>query len=121
MNSSNQKFGFKNSMTVSCISATAQQAILGYDQVKLHISSGVISHINTQLCASFTDFYGLLIGRYKLLKSTQSNDANSDVQQNVLSLVVENVIFIYDKSYIKDKLEKLLDKITKKSTIIGKI
>jgi hypothetical protein len=119
MSSNNPKLSFKSSMTVSAISGSEQLALQGYDEIKLHVSSGVISHINTQLCASFTDFYGFLIGRYKLIKNTESNDLNSDFHQNVLTLVVENVIFIYDKNYIKDKLEKLLEKITKKSTIIG--
>jgi hypothetical protein len=90
-----------------------------YNQVRLYITSGVISHINTQLCASFTDFFGLLIGNYKVLQNMKSSDNHSHVQQNVLSLIVDNVIFIYDRSYLKDKLEKLLDKITKNSVIIG--
>lgn len=114
-----KKLNFKSSMTVSAINASEQMALQGYDEIKLHMTSGVISHINSQLCGSFADFYGFLIGRYKLVKSTKSSDANSDYQQNILNLVVESVIFIYDKSYINDKLEKLLEKITKKSTIIG--
>jgi hypothetical protein len=90
-----------------------------YNLIKLSINSGIVSQIYSQLCASFTDFYGFLLGRYKIIKNVESIDSNSNFEQNILSLVVDNVIFIYDKNYLKDKLEKLLEKIYRKYTIVG--
>lgn len=93
-----------------------------YDNIKILFNAGVISHINSQILSSFTDFYGFLLGRIKITKNTKSNDSQSNFQQNTLNMIVENVIFIYDKNYLKDKLDKLIDKVTKKYTnnvIIG--
>ena len=102
--------------TMSTISKFASH--LEYNQVKLHITSGIISQINTQLCSSFSDFYGFLLGNYKHLQNTKSSDNHSNIKHYTLSLVVDQVIFIYDRVYLKDKLERLIDKITQKNIII---
>jgi hypothetical protein len=106
-----------NSITANTVTSNNSNN-LEYNELKLSFTSGVISHINSQLCGSFSDFYGFLIGRYKLIKNTNTNDSNANYQQNILSLTVDNVIFIFDKIYLKDKLDKLLDKM-KKYTLIG--
>ena len=93
-----------------------------YDQIKLSFNSSIISHIYSHILISFTDFYGLLLGRYKILKNTKLIDSHSNYEQNVLSMIVDNVIFIYDKNYLTDKLNKLIERVSKKSSngqIIG--
>src|SRR5690242_2375736 len=90
---------------VNPLSKNDQQNNIQFNQLKLSINSGIISHINTQILSSFTDFYGFLLGRYKLTRNTKSIDSNSNYEQQVLSLNVENVIFIFDKNYLKDKLD----------------
>lgn len=106
----------RNSISISSSAVT-------YHDVKLSINSGIISLIYSHLCRSFSDFYGFLIGGYSLLKNTNLSDSNESIQHNVLAMNIKNVIFIYDKIYLKDKLDKLIDKLLnnkdKEFTIIG--
>jgi hypothetical protein len=97
-----------------------------YDSLKLYFNSGVIAHIYSQICYSYSDFYGLLLGKSKFVKNTKVVDSHSNLEQVILNILIDNVIFIYDKNYLfkEDKLEKLFDKINKKyptSSIIGKL
>lgn len=114
-----KRASMKNSILAASTTSSAFYSSLDYNEIKLSLTSGIIAHINTQLCASFADFYGFLIGRYKLIKNMKSIDSNSNFQENTLTLTIDSVIFIYDKNYLKDKLDKLLEKIEKKYTIIG--
>ena len=90
-----------------------------FNQIKISISSTIISQIYSQLCFSTSDIFGFLLGEYKLLKTTESKDADTNYQQNILHIIINNSIFIYDKNYLREKLEKIIDKINQKYTIIG--
>ena len=89
-----------------------------YDNFTIFIKPGIVSQIYSMLATTFMDFYGFFIGQSKLIK--QSNKSDNEIIEKVeLYLSIENVIFVYQRSYFNEKLEKLLDKITKKSMILG--
>jgi hypothetical protein len=90
-----------------------------YSKMTVYMAPSVISQIYTQLCSSFTDFFGFFIGRTKFTKYLNKNDNHANLENKELNILIESVIFVYQKNYIQEKLEKLLEKITKKSTIIG--
>jgi hypothetical protein len=92
------------------------------NKIKLYINSGIISHIYTHVCDSFADFYGILLGHYKITSEIKANDVNSSYELKILSINIDKVIFIYDNYYIKENLDQLIEKVKYKYTeydIIG--
>lgn len=90
---------------------------------KLYFNSCIITQIYSQLSGSTTDFYGIILGKTKTISDVKASDLSSKVEQKSLTIIVEDVIFIYDKNYLKEKLDKLLEKVIKKyskDSIIGK-
>jgi hypothetical protein len=87
-----------------------------FNKIKLYINSGIISHIYTHICDSFADFYGILLGHYKITKEIQANDINSSLEIKTLNINIDKVIFIYDNYYIKDNLDQLIEKVKYKYT-----
>ena len=95
-----------------------------YDKLKLYINSGIISHIFTQICESFSDFYGILLGKRQITNDIVINDVYSSHKIKNLYINIDNVIFIHDKFYIKENLDGLIGKIKSKyedRSIIGNI
>jgi hypothetical protein len=94
---------------------------LDYNSTKVYLNSGIISHIYTQLCESFNDFHGIFTGRYKITTEKKANDINSSLEIKTLNILIDNVIFINDRNYLKEDLPSLLEKISNKySQVLGK-
>jgi len=117
LSSSLQPINSKNSNAINqnIVSITSPK----FNQIKISISSTIISQIYSQLCFSTSDIFGFLLGEYKQLKTTESKDSEINYQQNILHIIINNSIFIYDKNYLREKLEKIIDKINQKYTIVG--
>jgi hypothetical protein len=106
-------------LTSSQLLSSRSNSQIEYNQLKLSITSSIISQIYSQLCISTSDFYGFLLGEQKIIYKTESKDSESNFQQNTLHLIVNNVIFIFEQHYLSEKLEKFLDKLNQKYTLIG--
>lgn len=79
-----------------------------YDNIHLSINSGIISQIYTMIVSCVSDFGGFLLGKYKIVHR------ESNTNKKTLLMNIDQVIAIYDKAYINEKLEKLLSKIIMK-------
>ena len=108
-------------LTSSQLISARSDSQLEFNQFKLSINSSIISQIYSQLLISTSDFYGFLLGEQKIINTTESKDAESNFQQSTLHLIVNDVMFIFDKHYLSEKLEKVLDIINQKYKFIGLI
>lgn len=88
-----------------------KENLIKYNNLEVYFNSGVINQIYSSLISNFSDFYGLILGRYKVVNETKINDQESESNLIKLSLIVENVIFIFDKNYAYTKLDRLIEKL----------
>lgn len=97
-----------------------------YDKsnIKIFFTQGVIPNIFSQLLNSFEDSYGIILGKYKELKIEKSIDANSNLQENQINIIINKVIFIFDKNYFsQNEIKKVINKIEENEpghSILGK-
>ena len=78
--------------------------------IKIFFTQGIIPNIFSQLLNSFEDSYGIFLGKYKKLKIEKSLDANSNVQENQINIIINKVIFIFDKNYFsQNEIKKVIN------------
>jgi hypothetical protein len=92
--------------------------------IKIFFTQGVIPNIFTQLLNSFEDSYGIILGKYKKLKIEKSVDSNSNLQENQINIIINKIIFIFDKNYLsKNQINIIIKKIEENEegySILGK-
>jgi hypothetical protein len=84
------------------------------NNLKIVLNPGIITNIYSHPCCSVNDFFGVLLGKNKVLTNTKVNDQHSNIEQNTNYYFIDKIVFLYKKSYLKqEKFFYLLEKIQK--------